>query len=130
MPDLRVVLPNRPGSVLEALTALADKGINIESFCGDLRPGESWGYVHILVTDAERARAVLGELGFEVVSEHDVDVISVENHPGGLADAVRRYSDEMRNIEVLYTARDGRVVIGTEDMQKPRPGVRVKDARY
>ena len=130
MPDLRAVLPNRPGALLQALTALSDKGINIESFCGDLRPGETWGYVHILVSDSGRARAALETVGIEVVSEHDVDVIDVANEPGGLADAVRGYSEDLRNIEVLYTARDGRVVIGTEDMQKDRPGVPLKDARY
>ena len=130
MPDLRAVLPNRPGALLQALTALSDKGINIESFCGDLRPGETWGYVHILVSDSGRARAALETMGIEVVSEHDVDVIDVANEPGGLADAVRGYSEDFRNIEVLYTARDGRVVIGTEDMQKDRPGVPLKDARY
>lgn len=130
MPDLRVVVPNRPGSVLEALTVLEANGVNIESFCGDMRPGESWGYIHFLVGDSDRARAALTEVGIEVVSEHDVEVIEVENRPGGLADAVRAYSGEMRNIEVFYTARDGRVVIGTEDMQKPRPAVRMKDARY
>jgi hypothetical protein len=130
MPDVRVVVPNRPGSVLEALTALEARGINIESFCGDLRPGESWGYIHFLVGDSEKAGAALAEAGIEVVSEHDVEVIEVENRPGGLADAVRAYADEMRNIEVFYTARDGRVVVGTEDMQKPRPAVRMRDARY
>jgi hypothetical protein len=130
MPDLRVVLPDRPGSMLEALIALGDKGINIRSFCGDLRPGEAWGYIHFLVNDAPPARAALEQAGFQVVSEHDVDVVDVDDQPGGLAEAVRRYSDEMRNIEVLYTARDGRVVIGTEDMQKERVGVRMEDARY
>jgi hypothetical protein len=130
MPDVRVVVPNRPGSVLEALTALEARGINIESFSGDLRPGESWGYIHFLVGDSEKARAALADAGIEVVSEHDVEVIEVENRPGGLADAVRAYADEMRNIEVFYTARDGRVVVGTEDMQKPRPAVRMRDARY
>jgi hypothetical protein len=130
MPDLRVVVPNRPGTVVQALTALAENGVNIESFCADLRPGETWGYLHLLVIgESQPACAALAEVGFEVVSEHDVDVIEVENRPGGLADAVRRYSDDMRNIEVLYTARDGRVIVGTEDMQKERPGVRMKDAR-
>jgi hypothetical protein len=130
VPDLRVVLPNRPGALAEALTSLSDAGVNIQSFCADLRPGDMWGYIHVLVGDSERARQAFARVGFEVVSEHDVEVIDVEDRPGGLAEAVRRYADESRNIEVLYTARDGRVVIGTEDMQKSRPGVRVEDARY
>lgn len=128
--DLRVVLPNRPGALLQALTVLRDAGINIESFCGDIRPGEKWGYMHLLVDDVRSARQAIEKAGLEVTSEHDVDVVPVENRPGALADAVKRYSDDARNIEVLYTARDGRVVIGTEDMQKERYGVRMGDARY
>jgi hypothetical protein len=129
--DLRVVLPNRPGALTQALDALCRADINIESFCGDIRPGERWGFLHLLVHDAPAARRALDAEGFEVTSEHDVDVVPVTaDEPGGLAEAVRRYSDDNRNIEVLYTAGDGNVVIGTEDMQKPRFGVRMEDAKY
>ena len=130
MPDLRVVLPNRPGALADALGVLAAAGVNIQSFCGDLRPGDTWGYAHFLVAESDEARSLLEQAGFEVTSEHDVEVIAVEDRPGGLAEAVNRYADEQRNIEVLYTTSDGRVVVGTEDMQKSRPGVRMRDARY
>ena len=128
--DLRVVLPNRPGALVEALTALGEAGVNIDSFCGDLRPGERWGFLHLLVEDPSDARVALERAGFEVTGEHEVDVVGVEDRPGALAQAVKSYSDEGRNIEVLYTASSGRVAIGTEDMQRPRYGVRMKDARY
>jgi hypothetical protein len=128
--DLRLILPNRPGALMQALTALSDAGVNIESFCGDIRPGEKWGFMHILVEDPATARRAIEEAGFEVTSEHDVDVVPVEDHPGALAEIVKTYSDAQRNIEVLYTSTRGRVVVGTEDMQKPRFGVRMKDARY
>jgi hypothetical protein len=128
--DLRVVVPNRPGALMQALTALADAGINIESFCGDIRPGERWGFLHLLVEDAAAARLALEHEGLEVGSEHDVDVVPVEDRPGALAEAVARYSSAGRNIEVLYTASTGHIVVGTEDMQQPRPGVRMEDVRY
>jgi hypothetical protein len=128
--DLRVVVPNRPGALMEALSALAGADINIESFSGDIRPGERWGFLHLLVEDAAPARRAIESAGFEVTSEHAVDVVPAEDRPGALADIVKRYSDAARNIEVLYTARTGHVVLGTEDMQQPRYGVRMDEAKY
>ncbi len=128
--DLRVVLPNRPGALMQALIALRDAGVNIDSFCGEVRPGERWGFLHLLVEDAGGASGALEGVGFEITGEHEVDVVDVDDRPGGLAETVKRYADAGRNIEVLYTAGSGRVAIGTEDMQKPRFGVRMKDARY
>lgn len=127
--DFRVVVPNRPGAFVEVLSALGDAGINIDGFCGDLRPGENWGFLHVLVDDAAGARDALEQAAFEITGVHEVDVLDVEDRPGALAETVRRYSDEMRNIEVIYQDGSSRVVIGTEDMQKERYGVRVDDAR-
>ena len=124
--DLRVVLPNRPGALLEACAALADAGVPLEGFAGDLRPGERWGYLHVLVTDLAAATKALESTGFEVTSSHDVDVLDVDRHTGALAEEVARYSEEGRNIEVVYIATGGKVVIGTDDMQKERPGIRME----
>lgn len=55
--DLRIVLPNRPGAALQVFGALAAEGINIEGVSGDIRPGERWGYIHILVEDGPRPNA-------------------------------------------------------------------------
>ena len=128
--DIRVAVPNMPGAVMKACATLGDAGVNIDAFCGDLRPGESWGYLHFLVTDADKAIAALEGAGYEILSRHDVDVLKVGNEPGTLAEAVGRYSGDGRNIEVLYMASNSQIVIGTEDMQQDRLGVRMKDARY
>ncbi len=128
--DLRVVVPNRPGTVLQLLRAVADAGVNVEALCGDIRPGENWGYVHLLVEDPAAARRGIETTGFEITSEHEVDLVEVEDRPGAIAEVAQRYADADRNMEVLYMAPDGRVVIGTEDMQKERFGVRMQDARY
>ena len=128
--DVRVVLPNRPGTVVEVLESIASAGINVEGFCGDIRPGERWGYIHLLVEDGPAAAAAIEAAGYEVTGEHKVDILQLEDTPGALAEAAARYSREGRNMEVLYVASGSRIVIGTEDMQDERHGVRMKDARY
>ncbi|MDQ4026407.1 MAG: hypothetical protein M3217_13110 [Actinomycetota bacterium] len=128
--DLRVVLPNRPGMLLAACEALDEAGVTLQSVCGDLRPGERWGYLHLLVDDPAASRSALEGAGFQVVSEHDVELFPVEGPGHALTDAVSRYTGEGRNVEIVYLSHDGRLVIGTEDMRKDVPGVKVKDARY
>jgi hypothetical protein len=128
--DLRIVLPNRPGTTVGACETLGNRGINIEGVAADLRPGETWGYIHLLVEDGAAARAVLEEAGFDISGEHEVDVFEIENRPGALADLIRRYSEAGENIEILYMAGGSRVVVGTESMRRSISGVKVEDARY
>jgi hypothetical protein len=127
--DLRIVLPNRPGALLKTLGILADAGLNLNGFCGDIRPGEPWAFLHILVDDPAPARAVLEAEHVEITAEHEVDVFDVGNYPGALAEAVARYTEAGRNIEVVYTSREGRAVIGTEDMLRERYGIRMEEPR-
>ena len=128
--DLRFVVVNRPGALMEALNCLCAAGINIDSFCGDIRPGDRWGYMHVIVEEGAAARRALESVGVEVTAEREVDLVAVEDRPGKLAEVIRGYAEAGRNIEVLYTASNGRVVIGTEDMQKPRFGIRMENAGY
>ncbi|HWC13772.1 MAG TPA: amino acid-binding ACT domain-containing protein [Actinomycetota bacterium] len=126
--DLRVVLPNRPGALLEACDILARAGIPLLGFAGDLRPGERWGYLHVLVDDGATAQDELEANGFEVTSTHEVNVLSVDKHPGALAEEIKRYSDAGKNIEVVYMSSAGEIVVATDDMQHQRRGVRMDDA--
>lgn len=128
--DLRVVLPNRPGMLLTACEALDSAGVSLQSVCGDLRPGERWGYLHLLVDDAATARAALEGAGLQVASEHDVELVPVEGSKHALTEAVARYTGEGRNVEIVYLSQDGRLVMGTEDMRRDVPGVKVSDAKY
>jgi hypothetical protein len=113
-------------SVLDAVAVL---GVNVEGVCAEMRPGETWGYVHLLVEDGEGSKAAIEKAGFEVRGLNDVEVFDIENRPGALAEAVGRFSDEGLNIEVLYFA-GAKLVIGAENMHKDIPGVRMEDARY
>ncbi|MGH2749025.1 MAG: hypothetical protein ACRDKB_14050 [Actinomycetota bacterium] len=128
--DLRVILPNRPGALLEALDAVADAGLTVDAVCGDIRPGERWGYLHVLVDDGDATRAALEGVGFEISAAHEVEVFRIERGPGSLASAVRRYKEKGENIEVFYLTTGGDVVVGTERMRKPIVGVRMGDTKY
>ncbi len=130
--DLRIVLPDRPGTGTGVCAALADAGINLDGICGDLRPGEGWGYLHVVIDDDALDRAVraVESTGCQVVDVHAVDLVQAENRPGELVNILGEYRDRGENIEVLYIASGDRIVIGTETMRKPRHGVRMDQARY
>jgi hypothetical protein len=128
--DLRIVVPNRPGTLASTLEVLATAEVNVQAMCGDIRPGERWGFLHILVDDAATARTALDDAGIEVADEHDVVIHHMENRPGTAFEVIKQYLGEERNIEVIYSNDDGGLIIGTEDMRPLRPGVKMKDARY
>jgi hypothetical protein len=128
--DLRVVLPNRPGAAREMFAAIAKQGINIEAVCGDIRPGEKWGYIHVLVEDAEKTQRIVEEVGFEVTSIHDVELMEIENRPGSLAETFEEFAEKGISVDVLYLAFGDRLVIGTEEMHPERPGVKMSDVKF
>lgn len=127
--DLRLAVANRPGTLAKACDALATAGVKVEGISGDLRPGEKWGYVHVLVDDAAKAHSALDGVGIEVIGEHQVEL--VECTPGmNLGEIVTGYTGSDRNMEVFYPTLDGRLAIATEDMRAERRGVRMGDASY
>lgn len=128
--DLRFVIPNQPGRCARLLEALAEAGVNLEGLCGDLRPGETWGFMHILVEDADKATEILDREGIQVTSRHGVDVHELENRPGAIAETMRAYAEKSENVEVIYTLTGNRIVVGTDAMREPLHGVSVKDAKY
>jgi hypothetical protein len=126
---MRLVMPNRPGMLISVLKAISEANINILGTAGDLRPGEQWGYIHILVDEPEKARQAIEELGVEITSEHEVEILELEDRPGSILEATQPYGKSGHNIEVFYMAHD-HLVVGTEAMRKPIPGAKVRDASY
>lgn len=128
--DLRVVVPNRPGSFAGILEVLANADVNVLAMCGDIRPGERWVYVHLCIEDPEPAKRALNDAKVEIADEHLVVIHRVEDRPGTALEVIKEYNRQERNIEVLYTGGDGGLIIGSEDMRPQRPGVKMADARY
>jgi len=116
--DITVGLVNQPGTLLTATDTLARAGINIDGLFGYVCEGK--GVFHILVQEAERARRALLDAGFEIQAERRVAVTSLENRPGSASEVLRRVSEAGANIDLVYVAADGRLVLGGDD----EPGIR------
>lgn len=110
--DLAVTLPeDRPGMLAKAIGALSGAGINIEGYA------EIEGVVHVLTTDAPRARQALDDAGFRVVREQEVVLVPVEDRPGSAAHAFQRIAAGKVNVRFSYLATRNRLVIGSDDLQ-------------
>jgi hypothetical protein len=119
MKDLTVILEDRPGSLGDLGEATGAAGINVEGVCGTTEGGQ--GVIHVLVDDAEAARAALSDAGFEIRGERDVLVVDVEDRPGTMGEVARRIGDAGVNIELAYTTfGDVRLVLGVDDADKAR----------
>jgi hypothetical protein len=116
--DLIVGLVNRPGTLLQATDALARAGINVDGACGYVSEGR--GVYHLLVGEAERARRALLDAGFVIEAERQVVLTPVENRPGSAAAVLRRVAEGGANIDLLYLAADGQLVLGGEDVSAIR----------
>lgn len=128
--DLRLAIANRPGTLASACEALVAAGVTVEGVSGDLRPGERWGYVHVLVDDADKAHSALKERGIDIIGEHRVELVDIPPGDVNLGEIISGYTGGDRNMEVFYPTLDGRLAIGTEDMRRAMPGVKMNDARY
>ena len=116
--DLTVGLVNQPGTLLSASDALARAGINIEGACGYVCEGR--GVYHLLVEETERARRALIDAGFEIQAERPVLIAPIENRPGAAAAVLRRVAEAGANVDLLYVAADGRLVLGGDDLHALR----------
>lgn len=117
--DLTVILRNVPGTIADLGEAAGNAGINLRGGCGFESGGE--GVMHVLVEgDASTARRAFEEGGMEVRAEREVLVIDVDDTPGGLGRAMRRYADAGINVDLVYLTADGRLVIGPDDVERAR----------
>jgi hypothetical protein len=125
--DLRLVIPNQPGRAAQLLAALAEAGVNLDGICGDIRPGETWGFMHLLVEDADTATRIVESQGIQITSRHAVNLHHLENRPGAIAETLRTYREKGENVEVIYTIAADRMVVGTDLMRDEILGVQMKD---
>jgi len=110
--DLAVTLENRPGALADMGEALGRAGVNINGISGAAGSG---GEVHILVDDADAARAALASASIEVGADAEVVKIAFEDRPGELGEIGRRVADAGANIDVVYVSCDGQLVLATSD---------------
>jgi hypothetical protein len=122
--DLTVILENRPGELARVGEILGKAGVNIEGLSGMIVAGQ--GMIHILVDDGVKVRRALGDNHIQVLEEHDVIIIPVEDRPGILGNITRRLANAGINIHLAYLATSTRLVIGVDNLEKAREVVQPK----
>lgn len=113
--DLTVMLEDKAGTLARVGEALGEAGVNIDGVCGfDTGPRDE---VHILVADADEARAALTAAGIKVGREREVEVVAIVDVPGEMGRHLRRIADAGVNLEVVYLATNTRLVLGSDDQE-------------
>lgn len=112
--DLTVILENRPGTLADMGAALGQAGINIDGMSGF--PCEGRGVIHILVEDGAGAQRALEGADLEVAGERDVLTLTIEDRPGSFGETAGRIAAAGVNVDLVYLATDGRLVIGADDL--------------
>jgi hypothetical protein len=103
--QISVFLENTPGQLKQACDRLAEAGLNMLTL--SLADTKSFGILHIIVQDWQRARDILKEAGFAV---NVVEVLAVEvpDRPGGLAAILGPAEAAGLNVEYMYAFAFGR----------------------
>jgi hypothetical protein len=103
--QLSVFLENKPGQLRLPCEALAKAGINMVTL--SLADTEQFGILRLIVTDWQKAKAVLEQAGC-VVKMTEVLAIEVPDRPGGLAQILGIVDDAGLNIEYMYAFTEKR----------------------
>lgn len=114
--DLTVFLVDKPGALADLGETLGNAGINIMGICGLTVGGK--GEIHILVEDADKARAALEAKKIEVGKDRDVLVIDVQPVPGELGRKARALANAGVNVELTYLTEDRKLVLAVDDLKK------------
>jgi hypothetical protein len=97
--QLSVFSENRPGHMIAPCRLLAGEGIDIRALT--LADTQRYGILRMIVSDWERARALLERAG-AVVNVTEVVAVEVPDRPGGLAGVLELFEGTGINIEYMY----------------------------
>ena len=97
--QLSIFMENKPGQLTEATKALAESGISIRAM--SLADTKDFGIVRMIVSDCEKAQAVMREKGF-MSTITKVMCIALDDHPGGLGAVCECLAAAGVNIDYLY----------------------------
>ena len=116
--QLSVFLENKTGRLMEVLSALGEKKINIKAIT--IADTSEFGILRILVSHPAEALSLLKSRGFSV-SLTDVLAIATPVQAGSFAKALRVLSDRNISIEYMYGFSIGEkaaIILCAEDIVK------------
>jgi hypothetical protein len=109
--QLSLFAENKPGHIAAPIRLLAQEGIDIRSLY--LADTQQYGILRMIVSDWEKASAILQSQGF-TVKVTEVLAVEVADRPGGLADILEDLDGTGINIEYMYAfpnACDNRAIL-------------------
>lgn len=106
--QLSVFLQNKSGKIASVTRTLYENGIDIRAL--SIADTTDFGILRMLVNDVEKAKEALAKENC-IVSVNEVDVVSVPDRPGGLAEVLQKMADAQIDIEYMYSLIDR----GTDD---------------
>jgi hypothetical protein len=97
--QLSLFVENKPGHVAAPVELLARERVDIRALY--LADTQNFGIVRMIVSDAQKAAALLVANGYAVKAT-EVLAVEVPDHPGGLAAVLRALDGSGVNIEYMY----------------------------
>lgn len=104
--QLSIFVENKKGELSDITTLLASNNISISSI--NLSDASDFGILRLIVSDNEKAKAILDKGGF---SSRFTDVFAVEvsDHVGSFNSVIKALAKENINIEYTYTLSNAQI---------------------
>ena len=104
--QLSIFVENKKGELSDITTLLASNNISISSI--NLSDASDFGILRLIVSDNDKAKAILDEGGF---SSRFTDVFAVEvsDHVGSFNSVIKALAKENINIEYTYTLSNAQI---------------------
>ena len=102
MKQLTVLVPNKPGQFAAIAEALAQSGVNIESF--DVQSHDDDGLIVLMVDKYDEALRALRDAGYKAVTQ-DTLLIRLDDKPGALAMVAVRLKDAGLDLRSMHIVR-------------------------
>jgi len=123
MKQITVLVPNQVGVAASITAALAEKGVNIESF--DAEGMEDRGIIVLTVDKYDDALRALRDHGFQAITQ-DVLLVQIEDKPGALAVVAMRLRDAGLDLRSMHIVRrDGRTTLASLVASNPAKAAEV-----
>ena len=118
--DLEVILHDKPGELARVGEVAGSAGVHIRGIAAFT--GDGHGVIHVLVDDGDVDAAIkaLKAEHMKVADQREVLVVKFEDGTGSLGELARELAEANVNIELVYSAFGGSIVIATDDVRSAR----------
>ncbi len=97
--QISAFIENRKGRLTEIADILAQNNVDISAL--SLADAAEYGVLRMIVSDSEKAKEVLGNMGI-IAKVTDALAVAIDDQPGGFADALHILTDNEVEIKYMY----------------------------